>query len=83
MKEVLFIKSPPTQTRKSFAAITNEIHYGNDNLAARQYVDPLILNDSAIYPSAAAKKKLYVPGEVDMDYERLRTRVWTHIKTGL
>jgi len=73
-----FILSP-----RVIAAITNDIHYGNDNLAARAYVDPQILNDPAIYPSAAAKKKLYVPGEVDIDYERLRTRVWTHIKTGL
>ena len=73
-----FILSP-----KVIAGITNEIHYGNDNLAARPYVNPLILNDAAIYPSAAARRKLYVPGEVDMDYERLRTRVWTRIKTGL
>ncbi len=73
-----FILSP-----RVIAAITNEIHYGNDNLAARPYVNPLILNDQAIYPSAAARRKLYVPGEVDMDYDRLRTRVWTRIKTGL
>ena len=73
-----FILSP-----KVIAAITNEIHYGNDNLAARPYVNPLILNDPAIYPPATARKRLYVPGEVDIEYERLRTRVWTHIKTGL
>lgn len=73
-----FILSP-----KVIAAITNEIHYGNDNLAARPYVNPLILNDAAIYPSAAARRKLYVPREVDMDYERLRSRVWTRVKTGL
>jgi len=65
------------------AAITNDIHYGNDNLAARPFVDPYILNDPAIYPPAAARAKLYIPAEVGMDYERLRTRAWTRIKTGL
>ncbi len=73
-----FILSP-----KVIAAITNEIHYGNDNLAAAQYVDPYILSDPAIYPPPEARARLYVPGEVDMAYERFRTRVWTHIKTGL
>ena len=73
-----FILSP-----KVIAAITNEIHYGNDNLAARPFVDLMILSDPAIYPPPGARAKLYVPSEVDTAYERLRTRVWTHIKTGL
>ncbi len=34
------------------AAVTNYIHYANDNLAANPYVDPQILNDPAIYPTA-------------------------------
>jgi putrescine transport system substrate-binding protein len=65
------------------AAITNDIHYGNDNLAARAYVDPFILHDPSIYPPAEARARLYVPAEVGLEYERLRTRVWTRIKTGL
>ena len=73
-----FILSP-----KVIAAITNEIHYGNDNLESRPFVDPYILSDPAIYPSAASRAKLYVPAQVDIAYERLRTRVWTRIKTGL
>jgi len=64
------------------ADITNDIHYGNDNLAARPFVDPSILNYPAIYPPPGLREKLYLPAEVDADYERLRTRVWTHIKTG-
>src|SRR5580704_5858160 len=32
------------------AAITNDIHYGNDNLAARPFVKSEILNDPAVYP---------------------------------
>ena len=64
------------------AQITNDIHYGNDNLAARPFVDPSILTDPAIYPGPELKARLYLPAELGPEYDRLRTRVWTHIKTG-
>jgi putrescine transport system substrate-binding protein len=65
------------------AAITNYIHYGNDNLAANPYVDPQILNDPAIYPTPAVETRLYEAAEVAPALERLRTRTWTRIKTSL
>ena len=64
------------------AEITNDIHYGNDNLAARPFVNPDILRDPAVYPSAEVRARLYLPSELGADYYRQRTRVWTHIKTG-
>jgi putrescine transport system substrate-binding protein len=64
------------------AEITNDIHYGNDNLAARSFVKSDILSDPAVYPPPAARARLYLPAELGQDYDRLRTRVWTHIKTG-
>jgi putrescine transport system substrate-binding protein len=64
------------------AEITNDIHYGNDNLAARPFVNPEILRDPAVYPSAEVRARLYLPSELGADYYRQRTRVWTHIKTG-
>jgi putrescine transport system substrate-binding protein len=67
---------------KVIAAITNDIHYGNDNLAARPFVNPDILNDPAVYPSPEVRARLYLPTELSSDYYRQRTRVWTHIKTG-
>lgn len=67
---------------KVIAAITNDIHYGNDNLAARPFVNPDILQDPAVYPTPAVRARLYLPGELSADYYRQRTRVWTHIKTG-
>jgi putrescine transport system substrate-binding protein len=73
-----FILSP-----RVIAAITNEIHYANDNLAARPFVDPSILADPTIYPPPSVRAKLFVPAEVGLEYERLRTRTWTRIKTGL
>jgi putrescine transport system substrate-binding protein len=67
---------------KVIADITNDIHYGNDNLAARPLVRKEILNDPAVYPPPELRARLYLPAELGPDYDRLRTRVWTHIKTG-
>jgi len=66
---------------KVIAAITNEIHYGNDNRAANPYVDPVILNDPTLYPTAEIERRLYHTAEVSPATERIRTRTWTRIKT--
>jgi putrescine transport system substrate-binding protein len=65
------------------ADITNDIHYGNDNLAARPLVNPEILNDPAVYPPPQIRARLFLPTEFDSKYQRLRTRVWTRIKSGV
>jgi putrescine transport system substrate-binding protein len=65
------------------AAVTNDIHYGNDNLAALPLVNPEIRNDPAIYPPPDVRAKLFLPTEFDAKYQRLRTRVWTRIKSGV
>jgi putrescine transport system substrate-binding protein len=67
---------------KVIAATTNDIHYGNDNLAANKFVDPAILANPAIYPTPEMAKRLYQSLEVSPATERLRTRAWTLIKTG-
>ena len=64
------------------AAITNEIYYGNDNRAADALVRPEIRNDPAIYPTDAIRARLYPTLEMDIETQRLRTRIWTRIKTG-
>lgn len=65
------------------ADITNDIYYGNDNLAARPFVRPEIINDPAIYPPPEVRARLFLPTEFDSKYQRLRTRTWTRIKSGL
>jgi len=68
---------------KVIAAVTNEIHYGNDNRAADPYVDPQILHDPTIYPTPEVEARLYHSHEVGPALERIRTRTWTRIKTAL
>ncbi len=67
---------------KIIAGVTNDIHYGNDNLAANGFVNPAILANPAIYPTPAMAKTLFESEEVSPATERLRTRTWTRIKTG-
>jgi putrescine transport system substrate-binding protein len=64
------------------AQITNDLSYGNDNLESRPYVDPALLTDPAVYPPPEVRARLYLPGSFSPEYDRLRTRAWTRIKTG-
>ncbi len=63
------------------AQITNEIFYGNDNLAARPFVDPRILADPALYPTPQIEARLYLSAEMSPATQRIMTRTWTRIKT--
>ncbi len=65
------------------ADITNYTYFGNDNLAARPWVRAEILDDPAIYPPPAVRARLFLPGESDVSFQRLKTRTWTRIKNGL
>jgi putrescine transport system substrate-binding protein len=65
------------------AAVTNDIHYANDNAAADPYVDPQIRADPTLYMPAEVQARLYHAAEAGPALERLRTRTWTRIKTGL
>ena len=65
------------------AKVTNELHYPNENPASRPYLNPSILTDPTLYPPAALRAEIFVPGEIKASSERLRTRTWTRIKTAL
>jgi putrescine transport system substrate-binding protein len=63
------------------AEITNQIFYGNDNIASRPLIDQRILNDETLYPTPEIEARLYKSAEVSAATERIRTRTWTRIKT--
>jgi putrescine transport system substrate-binding protein len=64
------------------AAITNEIHYGNNNRAADRFVESSIRQDPSIYPTAEIRARLYQQAEAEPETQRMRTRAWTTVKTG-
>ncbi|MGO9933861.1 MAG: polyamine ABC transporter substrate-binding protein [Steroidobacteraceae bacterium] len=63
------------------AEITNQIFYGNDNIASRPLIDQRILGDVTLYPTPEIEARLYRSAEVSAATERIRTRTWTRIKT--
>jgi putrescine transport system substrate-binding protein len=63
------------------AEISNDIFYGNDNLASRPLVNPAILTDVTLYPTPAIEARLFRATEASAATERIRTRAWTRVKT--
>jgi putrescine transport system substrate-binding protein len=63
------------------AAITNEIFYGNDNIASRSLISPSILSDVTLYPTPEIEARLFRAAEASAATERIRTRTWTRVKT--
>ncbi|MBB1609151.1 MULTISPECIES: polyamine ABC transporter substrate-binding protein [unclassified Pseudomonas] len=64
------------------AGISNYVHYANGNLAAEPLVDAAIKADPAIYPPQDKMAKLFALQSMPMKIDRLRTRIWTNVKTG-
>jgi Spermidine/putrescine-binding periplasmic protein len=61
---------------------TNFVSYASGNLAAKQFVNPEILNDPGIYPDDATFKRLFTNTAYDERSQRTVTRLWTRVKTG-
>lgn len=65
------------------ARATNYLGYANANRDATALVDPAISGDPAIYPDEATRKRLHASLILAPKLERLRSRAWTRIKSGL
>jgi len=65
------------------ARATNFTGYANANRDATALVDPAITADPAIYPDAATRERLHASQILAPKQERLRSRTWTKIKSGL
>ncbi len=64
------------------AAITNTVGYANAVLPARPLVKKEILADPVVYPPEAVRAKEFQVPPASPDFERVRTRAWTKVKTG-
>ena len=64
------------------ADITNYVWYANPNSAADEFVDPDILSDDSIYPTAEVKENLYLAKERPLETQRIITRTWNRVKSG-
>lgn len=64
------------------ADTTNAIGGRNGNKAAIQFVSPEIVNDPTVYPPPEVAKTFFEGDVNSAAIDRLRTRLWTRVKTG-
>lgn len=64
------------------ADITNYVWYANGNAASMELVDPEITGDPGIFPTDAAKERLWAAEVYDARTDRTINRLWTTVKTG-
>jgi spermidine/putrescine-binding protein len=69
-------------TPETIGPITNEVWYANANAQAKPFVEKEILDDEAVYPPPAVMEKLFPENTPSQDIERLRTRLWSRVKSG-
>lgn len=65
------------------AEISNYVFYANANEASQRFLDPDVLNTPGIYPDEAAWDLLYPVYFGEPKQERLRTRTWARVKSGI
>ncbi|MBL8700349.1 MAG: polyamine ABC transporter substrate-binding protein [Alphaproteobacteria bacterium] len=69
--------------RPDIAALnSNLVGYANGVPASRAGLDESVRSDPGVYPPAEVQRRLYSISPADLDYERLRNRAWTRVKTG-
>ncbi len=62
------------------AELTNLTGSGNPNLAARPYIRPEIIANTAIFPETEQLARLEMLEDIDHTQRRLLSRIWTEIK---
>ena len=64
------------------AKCSNLTNYANGNLASKKFVDPAVLANPAVYPTAEVIKRLWAPKAFSEEQEREMTKAWRDIKSG-
>lgn len=64
------------------ANISNHVQYANGNAKADALVDPALKADNKVYPPADVLQKLYTLQPMPLQIDRLRTRIWSKVKSG-
>lgn len=65
------------------ASISDFIFYANASEAARDFMSPRVLNDPGIYPDDDTWAVMYPVLSAPPKQERLRTRAWARVKSGI
>ncbi|WP_421868551.1 polyamine ABC transporter substrate-binding protein [Motiliproteus sp.] len=64
------------------ADITNYVWYANPNPESMPLLDEELRNDETVFPNKETMNNLFISEITPLKIERLKTRLWTSIKTG-
>ncbi len=64
------------------AEITNYVQFPNGNLSSKAFIDPEVLEDPRVYPSAETIAASWTMQPYDSRTDRVVTRLWTRVRTG-
>ncbi len=65
------------------AAASNYVYYANGNKASQEFLEEDVIGDPAIYPDEETLKHLYTTRPYPPKVQRVVTRLWTKIKSGI
>ncbi len=68
---------------QNMAAASNYVYYANGNKASQEFLVEDVIGDPAIYPSEAALNNLFTTTPFPPKVQRVVTRMWTKIKSGV
>ena len=68
---------------ENMAAAANYVYYANGNKASQEFLVEDVIGDPAIYPDAATLENLFTTTPFDPKVQRVVTRAWTKIKSGI
>ncbi len=68
---------------QNMADASNYVYYANGNLASQPLLEEDVINDPAIYPDEATMENLYSTTPYPPRTQRVVTRLWTKIKSGV
>lgn len=67
----------------NMAAASNYVYYANGNKASQAHLEVDVIGDPAIYPDEATLNNLYTTTPYNSKVQRVVTRLWTKIKSGI
>ncbi|WP_323783766.1 polyamine ABC transporter substrate-binding protein [Thalassovita sp.] len=68
---------------QNMAAASNYVYYANGNKASQEFLVEDVIGDPAIYPDAATLDNLFTTRPYPAKVQRIVTRLWTKIKSGI
>ncbi len=68
---------------QNMADASNYVYFANGNLASQPLLAEDVIGDPAIYPDEATLQNLYTTSPYDAKIQRVVTRLWTRIKSGI